>query len=51
MFKNVLGNLVDGEPNVVERPLLLVAHHVCLVLLGHGYLARDGNAADEMDNM
>ena len=40
-----MGNLIDGKADVVERPLLLVAHHIRLVLLGHWYLAGDGNAA------
>ena len=34
--KNIFGkDLVDGKANVVQGPLLLVAHHVRLVLLGH----------------
>ena len=48
---HVWRNFVDGEADVVKRPLLLVAHHVRLVLLGHGYLATDGNAADKTDKL
>ena len=28
-------DLVDGEADVMQRPLLLVAHHVRLILLRH----------------
>ena len=35
---HVWRNFVDGEADVVQSALLLVAHSVRLVLLGHGHL-------------
>ena len=35
---HVWRNFVDGEANVVQSALLLVAHSVRLVLLGHRHL-------------
>ena len=30
-------NFIHGEPDVMQRPLLLVVRHVRLILLGHAH--------------